>query len=122
MTTASRFAILLIALGCASAPQAQAKDPDNLPGCISLGSSQQIARQGSADHFLLRNGDDYYQVSLTRNCSALPSASTGVIERNGAIHTLCQRGSKLRTNRGTCTIGKVEAIDAEAFNRPNRLS
>jgi len=120
MNRISRSAPLLFALMCA-APLAQAaNDPaSSRPGCVNLGkeSEQLIARQGSVRHFLLRDGHSYYQVSLSRKCSALPAATAAIIERNGNKNLLCQRGSTLRTDRGACDISRVERIDAEAFSR-----
>lgn len=118
MNTTSRTA-LLIALLCASPLALAAADGDgHQPGCIALGTQQQLIRQGDSQHFLVRDGQDFYQVTLHRNCPGLPHAREAVIERGGAKHMLCQRGSELVTDRGKCDIRRFETLDAGSARIP----
>lgn len=113
------LATTLLALSAAPLAHAavSAQDDKNLPSCIHLGPEQQIIRTGGAQQFQLRNGNELYLVSLTHSCSGLPQASKGMIERDGLPHMLCQRGSQLKTDRGTCTIQRVQSIESEQGNQ-----
>ncbi len=122
MNTTSRTA-LLAALLCASPVALAAADdsPGQEPGCVALGTQQQLIRQGDSQHFLLRDGQHVYQVSLHRNCPGLPHARQAVIERDGAKHMLCQRGSELVTDRGKCDIRRFEALDGGSARIPTAV-
>ncbi|RRN55371.1 hypothetical protein EIM48_11530 [Pseudoxanthomonas sp. SGNA-20] len=112
MKPLARTVLLPLVLLCAaSLAQAGSGAPAEQPGCVHLGQDQQITRQGNARQFLLRDGRAQYQVTLQRDCSALPAARVGLIERNGAQHLLCQRGSALHTDRGTCEVARVQRIE-----------
>ena len=94
---------------------ATAAERTQLSDCVELGANQEIVRSGGAQSMLLRDGESHYVVGFRGDCSSLATASTIEINTDGAANRLCPKGSKVKTNRATCTVGKVEAIDAEQF-------
>ena len=107
--------LCLAALLAGAAPAANAADSTPISDCVDLSANQEIVRSGGAQNMLLRDGDAHYLIDFRGNCSSLATASTIEISTDGAANRLCPKGSKVKTNRSTCSVGKVEAIDADEF-------
>lgn len=103
------------ALLAGAAFAANAADNTPITDCVDLGANQEIVRSGGAQSMLLRDGDTHYLVGFRGDCSSLATASRIEISTDGAANRLCPKGTKVKTNRATCSVGKVEAIDAEQF-------
>lgn len=103
------------ALLAGAAFAANAADNTPITDCVDLGTNQEIVRSGGAQNMLLRDGEAHYLVGFRSDCSSLATASSIEISTDGAANRLCPKGTKVKTNRATCTVGKVEAIDAEQF-------
>lgn len=108
-----RFAIIALLAGTASA--ANAAENNTLTDCVDLSANQEIVRSGGAQSMLLRDGDAHYLVGFRGDCSSLATASSIEIGTDGAANRLCPKGTKVKTNRSTCSVGKVQTIDAEEF-------
>ena len=94
---------------------AHAADNTPITDCIDLSSNQEIVRGGGAQSMLLRDGDAHYLVGFRGDCSSLATATSIEISTDGAANRLCPKGSKVKTNRSTCSVGKIEALDADEF-------
>jgi hypothetical protein len=116
-----RLCLAFLLAGTAFAANAAENTP--LADCVDLGANQEIVRSGGAQNLLLRDGDAHYLVGFRGDCSSLATASSIEIATDGTANRLCPKGSKVKTNRSTCSVGKVEAIDAEQFaSRKKRAS
>jgi hypothetical protein len=111
----SAATVLLLLAGSAHAKQA-----DALSECVDLAQGNQIVRSGGGNHFLLKDGDSHYKVSLSRNCGSLPTASKIAIKTGEQVNRLCPTGTVVVTNRDSCSVGEVTPVDAEEFARQQR--
>ncbi|WP_372013658.1 hypothetical protein [Pseudoxanthomonas sp. 10H] len=107
--------ICLAALIAGTAFAANAADTTALTDCVDLSANQEIVRGGGAQSMLLRDGDSHYRVGFRGDCSSLSTASSIEIDTDGTTNRLCPKGTRVKTNRSTCSVGKVESIDAEQF-------
>ena len=115
--------LIIAALAAGIAFSASAAQNTPLVDCVDLGGNQEIVRGGAGQSFLVRDGDDHYLVGFRGECSSLATASKIEILTDGAANRLCASGTKVKTNRATCQVGKVETIDAEQFAaRKKRVS
>ena len=120
MNTLRPVALALLA-GAAFA--ASAADNVPLSDCVDIGGDQEIVRSGGTQNFILRDGESHYLVGFRGDCSSLTTASSISIVTDDTVDRLCPTGTKVKTNRGTCSVSKVEAIDAQQFaNRKKRAS
>lgn len=118
------FAALALVTAVLIAPAAQAADtPPASTGdsCIALSEDQQIVRAGADRDVLLRNGDQHYRVVFTASCSSAVTSRRLAIETQGQGNQLCGGSrSVLKTDRASCTIERVEPLEATAFQRMAR--
>jgi len=103
------------ALLAGAAFAANAADNTPITDCVDLSSNQEIVRGGGAQSMLLRDGDAHYVVGFRGDCASLATASSIEISTDGAANRLCPKGTKVKTNRSTCSVGKVQTIDADEF-------
>ncbi|GAB3504869.1 hypothetical protein MNQ95_14485 [Pseudoxanthomonas daejeonensis] len=102
---------------------ANAAESTSITDCVDLSTNQEIVRGGGAQNMLLRDGDAHYLVGFRGDCSSLATATSIEISTDGAANRLCPKGSKVKTNRSTCSVGKVESLEAEEFaSRKKRIS
>lgn len=105
------FAALLAGVAFA----ANAAENTQLTDCVDLGSNQEIVRSGGAQSMLLRDGDAHYLVGFRGDCGSVAIASSIKFSTDRVANRLCPTGTKVKTNRSSCNVGKVELIDAEQF-------
>lgn len=109
-----RICTLALLAGAAfAAANASANTP--LTDCVDLGGGQEIVRSGGTQSMLLRDGQSHYLIGFRGDCSSLATASKIEIVTDATANRLCPTGSKVQTNQATCTVAKVESIDAEQF-------
>ncbi len=105
----------------ASAFAASAAEPGvPLAGCTDLAAGHEVVRAGGAQSFLVRDGDAHYKVSLRGECGSLQTASRLTIVSEGTEGRLCPAGTRIRTDRATCDVAKVETLSADAFASAKR--
>jgi len=108
--------LFVAAMLAGSAFAANAADNTVVKDCIDLGSDQEIVRSGGAQSFALRDGGDHYLVSFKGNCSSLATArKISIVDQEGTANRLCPQHTKVKTDRDNCSVGQVQAIDAEDF-------
>lgn len=112
---------LAIALAASAllAPAAYAAEtPAAGDSCIALGEDQQIVRAGADRDVLLRNGDQHYRVVFTSSCSSAVTSRRLAFETKGSSDQLCGGAhSVLQTDRASCTVERIEPLDAAVFKR-----
>ncbi|UWX03404.1 hypothetical protein H1235_08980 [Pseudoxanthomonas sp. NC8] len=113
--TITRLCTVALLAGAAFA--ANAADNSQIADCVDPGAQQEIVRPGGGQSMVLRDGDAHYLIGFRGECSSLATASSVLIGTDGAANRLCPEGSTVKTNRSTCNVAKVEAIDAEQFAR-----
>lgn len=118
------FAALALITSALIAPVAQAADtPPATTGdsCIALSEDQQIVRAGADRDVLLRNGDQHYRVVFTRTCSSAVTSRRLAFETQGESNQLCgDSRSELKTDRASCTVDRIEPLEAATFKRMAR--
>jgi len=115
------FAALALITAALVAPAAQAADTAPATtgdSCIALSENQQIVRAGADRDVLLRNGDQHYRVVFTASCSSAVTSRRLAFETQGQSNQLCGGArSELKTDRASCTVERIEPLEATAFNR-----
>jgi hypothetical protein len=115
------FAALALITAALAAPAAQAADTAPATtgdSCIALSEDQQIVRAGADRDVLLRNGDQHYRVVFTASCNSAVTSRRLAIETDGQSNQLCGGSrSVLKTDRASCTIERVEPLEADTFKR-----
>ena len=116
-TTAMNAKTLCVAALLAStAFAANAADNASITDCVDLAGNHEIVRSGGAQSMLLRDGQSHYLIGFRGDCASLATASSIQVSSDGTANRLCPTGTKVKTNRATCSVGKVEAIDADQFS------
>lgn len=89
--------------------------------CVQLGQDQQIIRAGADRDVLLRNGQDHYVVHFADDCTRASHSRRLSLRTGDDEGRICSAGaSVLRTDSGSCSITRIEAIDAAAFKQKVR--
>ncbi|MEG0186398.1 MAG: hypothetical protein RR704_23425 [Stenotrophomonas sp.] len=118
------FAALVLVAGALAAPAAQAADAPaatSSESCIALNEDQQIIRAGADRDVLLRNGDQHYRVVFTASCNSAVTSRRLGFETQGESSQLCGGSrSVLKTDRASCTVERVEPLEAATFQRMAR--
>ncbi|MDT9580633.1 hypothetical protein B0X78_16880 [bacterium AM6] len=118
------FAALVLSTAALIAPAAQAADtPSASAGdsCIALSEDQQIVRAGADRDVLLRNGDQHYRVVFKASCSSAVTSRRLAFETQGESNQLCAGSrSALKTDRASCTVERIEPLEAATFQRMAR--
>ncbi|MEG0191685.1 MAG: hypothetical protein RR831_17180 [Stenotrophomonas sp.] len=118
------FAALALVAAALIAPATQAADtPSASAGdsCIALSEDQQIVRAGADRDVLLRNGDQHYRVVFTSSCSSAVTSRRLAFETQGESNQLCGGSrSELKTDRASCTVERIEPLEATTFKRMAR--
>jgi len=122
------FAALVLSTAALIAPAAQAAaqaadTPSASAGdsCIALSEDQQIVRAGADRDVLLRNGDQHYRVVFKASCSSAVTSRRLAFETQGESNQLCADSrSALKTDRASCTVERIEPLEAAAFQRMAR--
>lgn len=95
---------------------ANAANNASITDCVDLAGNHEIVRSGGAQSMLLRDGQSHYLIGFRGDCASLATASSIQVSSDGTANRLCPTGTKVKTNRATCSVGKVEAIDADQFS------
>ncbi|MBM9912311.1 hypothetical protein JJ682_01445 [Stenotrophomonas lactitubi] len=118
------FAALALIAAALIAPASQAADtPPATTGdsCIALSEDQQIVRAGADRDVLLRNGDQHYRVIFTASCNSAVTSRRLAFETQGESNQLCGGSrSVLKTDRASCTVERIEPLEAATFQRMAR--
>lgn len=118
------FAALVLSTAALIAPAARAADtPSASAGdsCIALSEDQQIVRAGADRDVLLRNGDQHYRVVFKASCNGAVTSRRLAFETQGESNQLCAGSrSVLKTDRASCTVERIEPLEAATFQRMAR--
>jgi len=113
--------LLLLAACVVPASSAQAAEPATPTDCITLSADQQVVRNRADRDVLLRNGDQHYRVVFTRTCSSAVTSRRLAFETQGQSNQLCGGSrSVLKTDRASCTVERIEPLEAATFQRMAR--
>ena len=116
------FRILAVALAlCAASTQAMAAS-DPLADCVDLAANRQAVRSGT-QFLAIKDGENYYRVGFSGgDCPALAMTASVRITTDGTANRLCPQKSQVQAHRDSCTVTKVDLIDADDFARYKRSS
>ncbi|WMJ69153.1 hypothetical protein [Stenotrophomonas sp. 24(2023)] len=117
------LATALIACSLGLAGLAQAADNATAPSsCVPLASDPQIVRAGDDASVLLHSDQAHYIVHFRGSCPSVAISRQTQFQTGRAQATqLCADGSsRLKTDRGSCPVARIEAIDAGRFEREVR--
>jgi len=118
------FAALILSTAALIAPAAQAADTPSASAddsCIALSEDHQIVRASADRDVLLRNGDQHYRVVFKASCSGAVTSRRLAFETQGESNQLCGGSrSVLKTDRASCTVERIEPLEAATFKRMAR--
>ncbi|WP_343652006.1 hypothetical protein [Stenotrophomonas sp.] len=116
------IAAAALSAGALSATATAADAPAASTGdCVQLGNDQQLVRANASRDVLLRNGSEHYRVHFQEDCSKAAYSRKLTFSTDGQPGQVCGAGrTQLQTDRGQCTVARVEAIDADTFKQKAR--
>jgi len=114
--------LILTALSVGAAFAAHASDGTPLTGCVELDGNKEIIRSGGSQNFLVSEGDAHYLLKFRGECGSLTTASRIEISTDGTADRLCAKDTRVKTDRQTCQVSKVELLDTAQFAAHKRAS